>query len=147
MNPNGIQVGFAGADVVDICTVLDYGRLDALNSSYDPNRNYFIANWDDYKEKRQRFKHIFKIQLNKYSSQCPCCQDDCWISFSGQIHLSIGTNNYLRATSDDQNQTERMHVHGNKQQNFMETKIIDRRSIYEESNTALQFNILDSILK
>lgn len=55
LNQNGIQVGFSGADVVDMCMVLDFGRLDALNSSYDPNRNYYVANWDSYKEKRQRF--------------------------------------------------------------------------------------------
>ena len=40
-----------------------------------------------------------------------------------------------------------MHVHGNNKQNFMKTEIIDRRSIYEEANTALQFHLLDSILK
>ena len=147
MNQNGIQVGFSGADVVDLCMVLDFGRLDALNSSYDPNRNYYVANWDSYKEKRQRFYYIFKRLLYCSSSYCSSCQDDCWIGFCGRIYLSIGTNNYLRASPDDQNQTEMMHVHGNNKQNFMKTEIIDRRSIYEEANTALQFHLLDSILK
>ena len=52
----------------------------------------------------------------------------------------------MRANSNDQNQTVKLNVHGDKKSNFMVAESIDRRRIYEESNTAQQFQILDSIL-
>ena len=63
LDQNVIQIGYSGADVVDLCMVLDFGRLDSLNSCYDTNRNYMISNWDQYKSKRQRFSEIILQDL------------------------------------------------------------------------------------
>ena len=58
LNPNAIQIGFSGCDVADLCMVLDWGRLDISNNSYDPNRNYYMSHWDEYKSKRERYEII-----------------------------------------------------------------------------------------
>ena len=48
---------------------------------------------------------------------------------------------------NDQEQTTKFNVVGDKDQNFMRTETIDRRMIYREANINLQFRVLDSILK
>ena len=54
LDPNAIQIGYSGADCIDLCYILDFGRMDSINSCYNTNRNYVISHWEEYKNKRER---------------------------------------------------------------------------------------------
>ena len=85
LKEDAVQASYAGMDIADLCCLLEFGSMKLNNFGNDPRRNHIVANWNQYSK-------------DLADRKCHSCGVNCWGWYDRQILISVGCNNYLKAS-------------------------------------------------